>query len=486
MPIVKLLKKVLIRLLMVFLIIILTLLTLRVYDSQQGKSLSLWHTAELHELTAQQIDNATWEDYLLAEEDLFNEVTQKITAQLSPSEHNIFNRYSANSRVNPHSFKTNWNRSFILQPEGQIQGAVVLLHGLTDSPYSLRHIALHYQQKGFVVIAIRMPGHGTAPSALTSVEWQDWFAATKLAVRTASSYINNEQPLHIVGYSNGGALGVMYSIEALSDSALRQADQLILISPMIGVTRFAQFAGLAALPAILPVFANSNWVDIIAEYNPFKYNSFPINGAKQSYQLTSALKNNRAKTEPALLTKLPPILTFISAVDNTINNQDTIDFYQSLTNHNNELVIFDVNRNSDIASLLNEQSHLAVTALLPPTPRGYKTTIITNNEQSQTIVETTDAEETSVTIKPLAIIYPSDIYSLSHIALPYPASDSLYGNTPSELNEFGISLGVLSIRGERKALVTSGDNLLRISYNPFYPFLLEQIDQTIDATLKQK
>jgi alpha-beta hydrolase superfamily lysophospholipase len=45
----------------------------------------------------------------------------------------------------------------------------VLLHGLTDSPYSLRHIAKLYRERGFVAIGIRMPGHGTVPAGLTDV-----------------------------------------------------------------------------------------------------------------------------------------------------------------------------------------------------------------------------------------------------------------------------------------------------------------------------
>ncbi|XPL51663.1 alpha/beta hydrolase [Enterobacter cloacae subsp. cloacae] len=59
----------------------------------------------------------------------------------------------------------------------------MLLHGLTDSPYSLQHIARLYQKEGFVAIGIRLPAHGTVPGALTDVKWQDWLAATRLAVR---------------------------------------------------------------------------------------------------------------------------------------------------------------------------------------------------------------------------------------------------------------------------------------------------------------
>ena len=94
----------------------------------------------------------------------------------------------------------------------------------------------------------------------------------------------------MVGFSNGGALAMQYALDAIEDPQLPRPDRLILVSPMIGITAFARFAGLAALPAILPAFAKAAWLGIVPEFNPFKYNSFPINGARQSHRLTQALQ----------------------------------------------------------------------------------------------------------------------------------------------------------------------------------------------------
>lgn len=96
----------------------------------------------------------------------------------------------------------------MLEPDGPPVGAVVLLHGLTDAPYSQRHIAARYAENGFVAIVPRLPTHGTVPAALSDVEWQDWLAATRLAVREARSRIGPSLPLHLVGFSNGGALAM--------------------------------------------------------------------------------------------------------------------------------------------------------------------------------------------------------------------------------------------------------------------------------------
>lgn len=82
-------------------------------------------------------------------------------------------------------------------------------------------------------------------------------------------------------------------------------------------------------------------------------------------------------------------------------------------------------------------------------------------------------------MQPLGITYPADIYSLSHVALPFPVSDSLYGRFPAQRDEFGISLGTIAARGERSVLVVDLDSLMRIASNPFFPYLLQRIDNKL-------
>jgi alpha-beta hydrolase superfamily lysophospholipase len=82
----------------------------------------------------------------------------------------------------------------------------------------------------------------------------------------------------------------MYALDAIGNKDLARPDRLVLISPMIGITAFARFAGLAGLPAIFPTFAKAAWLSVLPEFNPFKYNSFPVNGARQSFLLTDAIQ----------------------------------------------------------------------------------------------------------------------------------------------------------------------------------------------------
>src|SRR6185369_11754018 len=141
----------------------------------------------------------------------------------------------------------------------------------------------------------RMPGHGTVPAGLTRVDWQDWMAATRLAVRHARELAGQKAPLHLVGYSNGGALALKYALDALEDPGLARPERIVLLSPMIGVTSFARFAGVLGWPAVFPPFAKAAWLDVLPEYNPIKYNSFPVNAARQSSLLTRELQAQIAR-----------------------------------------------------------------------------------------------------------------------------------------------------------------------------------------------
>jgi alpha-beta hydrolase superfamily lysophospholipase len=479
--VVKLLKRCVI---LVF-VVMLTLLGLRIYDTQRGPPVSLWHTFVPADLHADEIEASDWKHYVAAENTLFASVRAEVTDKLPPEDRVSSNRYFSGSPLYPGTFSHDWNRSYELVPEGEPVGAVVLLHGLTDAPFSLRHIANIYRSHGYLAVGIRFPGHGTVPAALTDVEWADWMAATRLAVREARGRIGPSKPLHIVGFSNGGALAVKYALDAIEDPRLPRITHLTLVSPMIGITAFARFAGLAALPALLPRFAKAAWLGIVPEFNPFKYNSFPVNGARQSHRLTIVLQQQiQRHARAGDLDRLPPILTFQSVFDFTVSTRAILSaLYAPLPANGSEIVLFDLNRNFKIGPMLNPAAETVLDRILPAGPRAFRTTIITNARPDtyQVVERVTEAGESAQADHALPLTYPSTLYSLSHVALPFPTSDGLYGMDPDPSEDFGVRLGALAVRGERGLLVITLDALIRASSNPFFPYLQERIEETISA-----
>jgi len=460
-----------------------TFLGIRIYDSHRRPPLELWHTVVPTELSADELGEADWARYLAAEQAAVDEVRREVTAKLPAEERVPVNRYFEGSPINPTRFEQDWNRSYTLEPDGDPVGAAVLLHGLTDSPYSLRHIARRYRDRGFAVVAIRLPGHGTVPASLADIEWEDWVAATALAVREARRRIAADGPVHLVGFSNGGALALKYALDGIEGAAPYRPDRLVLISPMVGITRFARFAGLAGLPALLPAFAKAAWLGIVPEFNPFKYNSFPVNGAQQSWRLTQALQEQILRVAAAgRMGELPPTITFQSVADFTVSTSAIISaLYVHLPDNGHELVLFDVNRDPKLGSLLRLASSTLIDRLLPEPPQAFRTTVIANaaTDSSEVVARIVEAGEREERVTPLNLAYPSGVFSLSHVALPFPLSDGLYGLHPDPAEDFGVNLGAVAPRGERGALIISLDSLLRMASNPFFPYLLDRVDEGI-------
>ena len=458
--------------------------TVRAVGSLDGPPLMPWHTYVPEELDADALDATDWAVYLAAERRIFDAVRAEVWERVPEETRAANNRFYPASPLNPGNFAHDWNRSYVLEPDGTPRGAVVLLHGLTDSPYSLRHVAQRYRERGFVAIGIRLPGHGTVPGGLTRVRWQDWQAAARLAVREARRRVPAPAPLHVVGFSNGGALAMKLALDAAEDANFARPDRLILFTPMIGVTRFARFAGLAGLPALLPAFANAAWLSVVPEFNPYKYNSFPVNGARQSFGVTAELQDQvRRLARRDRLAGLPPVLTFQSVVDATVSAPAILtELYAQLPDNGSEIVLFDVNRSGPFVLLLRASAAAAVDAMTPSVPRRYRFTVLGSPDGASTMVERSMAPgQLEFAARPLDLTYPADIFSLSHVALPFPMDDPLYGLTPDEATrgESGVNLGVLSARGERGVLIVDQDFLTRLSANPFFPYVLDRVDEAI-------
>ncbi|MDM0013262.1 alpha/beta hydrolase [Variovorax sp. J22P168] len=460
-------------------VVVITLVAVRAYQVRGGPSLDPWHTHVPHELSRDEIRQADWPTWLAAENAVFDEVRREVTDKLPEELRTPSNRYFEGSPMYPGRFRQDWNRSYTLDPQGPPKGVVVLLHGLTDSPYSLRHVATLYRDHGFAVVGIRMPGHGTVPAGLADVQWQDWSEATRLAVREARRRVPAPLPLHVVGFSNGGALATKYALDALDDPQLPRPARVVLIAPMIGITEMSRFAGVLGWPAVFPAFAQAAWLGVVPEFNPFKYNSFPVNGARQSSLLTRDLQAHVLREEKSgRLAQLPPFLTFQSMIDFTVSTRAIVtSLYARLPANGSELVLFDLNRSVKFGPMLSTGANLQPDRVLTPAPRAFRTTVITNADANtrQVVEQVTDAGSTTVQTRPIGLEFPIEVFSLSHLALPFPITDPLYGIRPDNSDDFGVNLGALALRGERGGLIVSIDSLTRLTSNPFYDFMAERI-----------
>jgi alpha-beta hydrolase superfamily lysophospholipase len=436
--------------------------------------LQLWHQVRLDEqfTAAKASDIATLNDYLALEARVFDEMDATVYAETPTGPSARLNRFSPGSAADPRQYRPNWNRTFELVPERPV-GGILLLHGMSDGPYSLRALGKALYDKGYRVLGLRMPGHGTVPAGLLRVTWEDLAAATRLGMGHLAGAASNK-PLHIIGYSTGAALALDYTLDTMDTPGLVRPASLVLVSPAIGITPLARLTRWVDLLGTLPGLEQLAWTSLVPEFDPFNYNGFTANASLQVYRMTRATTRRiRRKAAESPIEGFPSTLVLLSVVDATVSPRAAADnLLRHLAPDSHELLLYDINRNAlqsplivtDTAALTEQ---LMADATLPFTvtliadePGDGRRVVVRRKAPFSAVAETGDT---------LSGTWPEDTIALSHVDLPFPPDDPLYGRHPPQ--EPGrIFLGQLAIRGERGVLKVPAQWLLRLRHNPFYHY----------------
>jgi esterase/lipase len=221
-------------------------------------------------------------------------------------------------------FELKPNPGFPAGQKNPYRRGVLLTHGLSDSPYMMRHLAAFFQQNGFRVMAVLLPGHGTQPGDLLEVIWQEWGRTVAYGAYRLADEVDE---LYLAGYSTGATLSIYHS---LRDYRVRG---LFLFSPALKVTRRAAFAKLHKLYSwLIPA---AKWVDIKPDLDIYKYESFTKNAAAQAYALTRALDMLLRKQEPDI-----PVFVAASADDMTVKTSVILEFVARRLHPSSKLVLY--------------------------------------------------------------------------------------------------------------------------------------------------
>jgi alpha-beta hydrolase superfamily lysophospholipase len=450
-----------------------------------SQPLEPWHTAALTEdyRAARADEIRTFEDYLRLEDRLFAQLESKVYARTETGPGTALMRYSKGSASDPQVREPNWNRSFEL-PAAAPVGGVLLLHGMSDSPYSLRALGEELNRRNYWVVGLRLPGHGTAPSGLLDVRWEDMAGATQMAAEHLAQKVG-KQSIHLVGYSTGAPLALDFTLNALDRRTGPVPASLVLVSPAIGISAAAAAASWKRRLAALPGLGNLAWLNLEPEFDPYKYNSFTTNAGDQVHRLTRSVSTRIASLSRSQQAgALPPILVFKSNADSTVSTDAVVTRLLGLLDpHQHELVLFDVNRDAAKSMLLVADRRALTNRVMGDNRLPFAVTLVTNaSEESATVVARYQAPFSAGVSReePLGMAWPAGVISLSHVALPIPPDDPLYGQRPPG-NQDVLFLGQMAIQGERGTLVLPAEWLLRLRHNPFYAYLDARALSWIDS-----
>jgi carboxylesterase len=102
---------------------------------------------------------------------------------------------------------------------------VLLCHGFTGSPHSLRPWAEHLAAQGLTVSLPRLPGHGTTWQEMNRTRWEDWYAEVD---RAFGELMATTDDIFVMGLSMGACLALRLA-ELHSDSVRG----LVLVNPSV-------------------------------------------------------------------------------------------------------------------------------------------------------------------------------------------------------------------------------------------------------------
>jgi alpha-beta hydrolase superfamily lysophospholipase len=314
-------------------------------------------------------------------------------------------------------------------PTQPYRGKFLLFHGLNDSPYAWRDLALELAARGFDIRAILFEGHGSTPRAMLDVSHRDW-------IRTAREHFDlwrePDVPMYLGGFSMGAVIASLIALET------PDIDGMLLISPAFHsrLNHYLRWSGIYA--------KFKPWVfgGMILEDNPTKYNSIPVNSGWQFFRLTSRLKHRWQRR-----TLNMPVLMVATQYDSVVDTDYTRRVFRKRFTHPRRRLI---------------------TYHASPLPQGNEFEYYRDIADRQ-----------------------ARLINQSHLGIMYRPDNALFGRAGRVLvcngNEYPIFMACMRARGHwfgaQHTPSPDGTPVARTTYNPDFYQLLGDLEEVFDLRL---
>ena len=213
------------------------------------------------------------------------------------------------------------------QPLPGANKGFLLIHGLTDSPYSLRAMAesLREAYPCALIRAVLLPGHGTWPGDSLTMSHQDWRTIVDYGVNSFQ-HEDAVTSLYMVGFSTGTSLTVDYLSRHPVPAGQRRDDKIQ------GAVMMATAVKASSSIAFLAPWVRhvTTWMSHHKEQDAIRYESFSYHAAAEFYLLTEGM------VQPANALTVP-VMMVVPADDTTVDTQAAREFF-CYANQNGEPV----------------------------------------------------------------------------------------------------------------------------------------------------
>jgi len=218
--------------------------------------------------------------------------------------------------------RANSPKEFI--PAKPASAAVLLIHGLSDSPHSLASVFDNCCQQGYFTRSVLLPGHGTRPGDLLTVNAEDWQRTVSFAIESFPS----DLPLFIVGLSTGAVL----ALRAVLDG--HKVRGLIHFAPAYRIK--SRLAGLTRGYRLWRYLSERlMWFKAWPETDYAKYQALSFNVIAELYNLANTTVADYLKQKPDIAQ-----FTVLSSADEVIDTTTCLELFSQNPNSNQQLWLY--------------------------------------------------------------------------------------------------------------------------------------------------
>ena len=187
-------------------------------------------------------------------------------------------------------------------PDGTRTG-VLLSHGFTGTPSSMRPWAEHLHERGHSVAVPLLPGHATRWQELNTTSYADWYAELERAFEKLQSECDK---VFVAGLSMGGCLVLDLAIRRGRDVA-----GIVLVNPSVATER----KDVHLLPVLKHVLPSSPGIGSDVRKPGVEERAYPRTPLKAAHSMFRAMVTVRQ----GLPQVTQPLLMFRSRVDHVVD-----------------------------------------------------------------------------------------------------------------------------------------------------------------------
>ena len=186
---------------------------------------------------------------------------------------------------------------------GSGPNGVLLCHGFTGSPRSMRPWAEHLEADGFRVVLPRLPGHGTTWQEMNQTRWEDWYGHVDRAFTDLRAECER---VFVCGLSMGGGLAIRLAEQHGSAVA-----GLAMVNPSIG-SADPRMRALPVLRHLVPSLAGISSDIALPDVLEGGYDRSPLHAAWSLTRMWRDIQANLHRVDQ-------PLLIFKSVKDRVVD-----------------------------------------------------------------------------------------------------------------------------------------------------------------------